>query len=185
MPAGPFAGDAALVMQEAFVDCSRIETPARGKEWDFFDVGIDAVLHAKGKCLSGIGVIETFEAQFLFGRGPFPLVPQSSSCPGIGAENAATIDLNPGVILQNGACVKELDSTEFAAYVDKEAKTSIDVITRFGQTGTENNDPSFDGGSDEKLVIAGEPFEPGAGLGIVKAQSGLDCLKIRAFYSEP
>lgn len=62
MSAGPFTGDAALVLEEAFINGGGIETPARSQQGNFFDVGGDSVLHAEGKWLRGIGIIETFEA---------------------------------------------------------------------------------------------------------------------------
>lgn len=62
---GPFAGDAALVLEEAVVDHGRIEAPAGGQEGDFFNVGIDSLLHTEGKRLCWIGIIEAFEAEFL------------------------------------------------------------------------------------------------------------------------
>lgn len=160
MPERPFAGNAPLVVKKAFVERGGIETPARGEERDFLDIGIDAILHAEGKWLRGIGVVEAFEAQFLFGSGPSALVPKGSSGPGVSAQNAATIGLHPGMMMQHRAGVEELDAPQLPAQIKKETETGIDIIAWFGQSGAKNDDPAPDGGSDEKLLFTGQTFNP-------------------------
>lgn len=183
--AGPFAGHTALVLEEAVVDHRRIEAPAGREQGNFLDVGIDSFLHAEGKRLRWIGIIETFEAEFLLGDSSLPLVPKSSPGPRISAENAATIGLGPRMMMEDAAGIEELDATEFATEVEQKTETGIDVVAWFGKARAEDDDPTFDRGRDEKLFISRKALDPRTWFGIMKAEGGLNRFEVSAFDCEP
>src|SRR5207248_11113740 len=97
--AGPFAGNTASVLEESLIDSGRIETPARGQEWNFFHIRHDGFVQAVWKRLGRIGIIEALEAQFPFGESRFALVPDSPPGPGVGAHDPAALGLNPGMMV--------------------------------------------------------------------------------------
>jgi hypothetical protein len=185
MPAGPFAGDAAFVLEEAVVNGRRIEAPAGGEKGHLFDVGIDAILHAEGEWLCRIRVFETSETELLFGSGRFTLVPKGPTSPCVSAENAAVIGLNPGMMMQHRAGIEKLDASEFATHFEQKTETGIDVIIRFRQAGAKDDNPPFHGWRDEEPFVAGQSFNPRTGFGVVKTQSRLNGLDIAALNRQP
>lgn len=185
VPAGPFASNAALVLKEALVNGCGIEAPTCSKEGNLIDVGVDAILHSKRKGLCRISIFETFEAQLPFGGRGFTLVPEGPAGPGVSAENAAMICLDPGMVMQNRTGVEELDTSEFATHFQEETEAGVDVVVRFGQARAEDNDPTFDGWGDEQFFVAGKSLNPRTRFGIVEAQSRLNRLRVAALNRQP
>lgn len=148
------------MLEESFIYGGRVETPAGSQERDFFHITCYGLVHAIWKRLCRIGVIEASQAQFPFGNGWFALVPERSPGPGISADDAAMLGLDPGVMMQNAAGVEKLDAAELATHFEEETETGIDVVVWFGQSGAEHDDPAPDGWGDEEFFVTSQSLEP-------------------------
>ena len=148
------------MLEESLVDGGGIETPARGQEWNFFHISHYGFVQAIWKWLGRIGIIEALETQFPFAEGRFALVPESPPGPGVGSNDPAVLGLDPGVKVQNAAGIKKLEAAKLAAHFQNEAKTRIDVVVWFRQSGAKHDDPPFDRRSYEEFLVSGQSFEP-------------------------
>src|SRR5947208_3668350 len=118
IPVGRFAGDAPLVLEKPLVETGGVEAPASGQEREFIHVRDDALGKADTDTFRRIGIIEAFEVQILFGGGSLTLHPNGSSRPGIGANDVAALDPDPGVMMDNPAGAEKLNLAQLAAQVE-------------------------------------------------------------------
>jgi len=174
-----------FVLKESFINGGRIKTPTSSEKRYFLRIACDGVLHAIRERLRGVGVIEAFEAQFLFGESWLALGPESSPGPGIGADNAASIGFDPGVMMQYAAGIEKLDAAELATDFEDKTKAGVDVVARFGQSRAEDDDPTFNWRRNEQFFVASQSFEPRAGLGVLQAEGGLNGSQIPALDGKP
>src|ERR1022692_1950573 len=180
-----FSGDAARLFKEPFINGRGIKAPARREQGDFFGVDRDDVGLAEQRTLGRLKVMETFQAQLQFRAGLDALIPQCFSRPGVRAHHAARLGARPCVMADHAVGGEELDVPQLAAQIEQETKASIHVITRIRQTGADNKNPAVDRWRDEKFLLAGDSFEPGAGLGIVQRQRGLNRAQVAAANRQP
>lgn len=185
--AGGFADDAPFFVDETFVDFVGVEAPAGGEEVDFLGVGGAGFVGRIRGDIRGIKIAVGFQREVGFGWGDGPLVPEGFAGPGIATNDAAGIQLRPGVVVEDGIRDKELHVTDFAAEFEQKAETGVDVIIRIGQGGAEDKDPAVDRRGDEQFLvaIAGQAFKPGTGLGIMEGKGGLDGHQVLILNCKP
>ena len=92
------AGNAQGISQCAVVNRRWIQAPNGGQQQDFFRIG--AAPLDLGEVILGVAftVIVTSEAEFSFGPGLAPLVPQRFTGPRVAANGAAALEPRPGMV---------------------------------------------------------------------------------------
>src|SRR5882757_3874741 len=146
---GGRADDAPFPVDEALVDLVGIKAPAGGEEMDLVGVVGNGLGGDEGGGLRRFRVSAAFHCQFVFGGCGFALVPKGFTGPGVGADDAAGLDLDPGMVIQDGVGAEELDMAELAAEVQEKTKARVHVIVRIRQGRADDENPTGHGWRDE------------------------------------